>query len=193
MDLQRLNTLLAQQVALLGFELVCMEMGQDGRDPVIRLYVDYLDWELVADKLITIEDCIVVNDALVAWMDVEFPSLREDFILEVSSPGLERPLVKFEHFHRFRGHNCRIQTKVPIGGQKRFRGRIKEVAEGSVSLEDGSEIKIIPINIIHKAHLAPFDKEKHIPHRPKTESTVADNTEHAEVEKSIGKEIPWHL
>ena len=85
MDLQRLKTLLAQQVALLGFELVCMEMGQDGRDPVIRLYVDYLDWELVADKLITIEDCIVVNDALVAWMDVEFPSLREDFILEVSS------------------------------------------------------------------------------------------------------------
>jgi ribosome maturation factor RimP len=167
MDLQKLSTLVAQQVAALGFELVCMETAQDGHDPVIRFYVDYLDAYSVSGNLLDIEDCITINDALIAWMDVEFPSLREDFVVEVSSPGLERPLVKFEHFRRFCGHMCRIQTTMPIDGQKRFRGRIKEVTEKTVDLEEDGEIKVVPIDMIQKARLAPFDEEKSIPHRPK--------------------------
>jgi ribosome maturation factor RimP len=189
MDLQKLNALITQQVTALGFELVYMETAQDGCDPVIRLYVDCLDDDLAGGRLLTMKDCITINDTLVAWMDVAFPSLREDFVVEVSSPGLERPLVKFEHFRRFCGHMCRVQTKIPINGQKRFKGRIKKVTEESVILEEDGKIKIVYFEMIQKARLAPFDEENNLLHQSKTKVAVANQFEQASVEKSIGKEI----
>ena len=162
MDLQKFSTLAAQQVTMLGFELVYVETAQSGHDSVIRLYVDHIYSDSVCDRLLSIEDCVTINNALVAWMDVEFPVLREDFVIEVSSPGLERPLVSFEHFNRFRGHMCRVSTKLPIGGQKKFKGYIREITERLVTLESDGVFKEIPLDVIRKACLAPFDEEKNV-------------------------------
>ena len=73
---------------------------------------------------------------------------------------MERPLVKADHFRRFTGRLCRVQTAAPINGQKRFKGWIGPVAEGSITLEEDGVLKTIPVEVIQKARLAPFDEEK---------------------------------
>jgi ribosome maturation factor RimP len=156
MDLQKLQSTIERQLALLGFELVCLESAKEGRDSILRLYVDHL----AQDRAVTLDDCVSVNDGLVAWMDVEFPSLREDMGLEISSPGLDRPLTKPEHFRRFAGRLCRIQTRVPINGQKRFKGWIGEATAEAVTLEEDGVLKTVPLDAIQRARLAPFDEEK---------------------------------
>lgn len=177
MDLPKLQAPIERQLALLGYELVCLESAKEGRDTVLRLYVDHLD----QDRPVTLDDCVAVNDGLVAWMDVEFPSLREDVGLEISSPGLDRPLTKPEHYNRFAGRLCRIQTRIPVNGQKRFKGWIGSANAETVTLEEDGALKTVPLEAVQKARLAPFDEEK----TPKPR-LVAPATAHktAGVEKS---------
>lgn len=157
MDLQKLKSDLDQQLILLGFELICLEVTSDGCDPILRLYIEHLK-QGEKDKPITVDDCMTANSALVDWVNENLPFLREDYVIEVSSPGLERPLVTPEHFRRFCGCVCRIQTKNAIDGKKRFNGRIKSSDDETVALEENNVIYVIPLSIIHKARLAPFDK-----------------------------------
>nr|WP_320132940.1 ribosome maturation factor RimP [uncultured Holophaga sp.] len=157
MDPLKLQAPIERQLALLGFELVCLESVREGRDTILRLYIDHLDHSRGG---VTLDDCVMANDGLVAWLDVEFPSLREETALEISSPGVERPLVKPEHFRRFAGQLCRIQTRLPLNGQKRFKGWIGESTEEGVTLEEDGVLKTVPFGSIQKARLAPFDVEK---------------------------------
>jgi len=185
-DLKKLQAPLETQLARLGYELVHLEGAREGRDLVLRLYVDHADSASTGRK-VTLDDCVAVNDGLLAWMDVEFPGLRETTAVEISSPGMERPLVKQAHFHRFGGRLCRIQTLRPLEGQKRFKGWIGEAGPESVVLEEDGILKTIPYAEIQKARLAPFDedgtpKPKHLAARPAT--TPHD----AEVETSPGME-----
>lgn len=156
MDLAKLQSPLERQLALLGYELVLLESAKEGRDAVLRLYVDHLG----EDRPVTLDDCAAVSEGVVAWLDVEFPHLREGMGLEVSSPGLERPLAHPDHFRRFRGRLCRIQTRLPVNGQKRFKGWIGEVTEEAVVLEEDGLLKTVPHAAIQKARLAPFDEPK---------------------------------
>jgi len=160
MDLQKLQAPIEAQLTLLGFELVYLETAKEGRDSILRLYIDHLDHGPDGERGITLDDCVAANEGLVTWMDVEFPSLREDMSLEISSPGLERPLTKPEHYRRFAGRLCRIQTRMPLNGQKRFKGWIGEVTDLSVTIEEDNVLKTVPYESIQKARLAPFDEEK---------------------------------
>jgi ribosome maturation factor RimP len=187
MDLKKIKEPLERQLTLLGFELVCLETAKEGRDEVLRLYIDHLDRGPEGDRGITLDDCVAANDGLVAWMDVEFPSLRETMALEISSPGLERPLVKPAHFERFAGRLCRIQTSVPLNGQKRFKGWIIGVAPEAVTLEEDGVLKTVPFADMQKARLAPFEEDK----APKARHTPGQPTG-AGVEKSAGEETAWH-
>jgi len=192
MDLTKLKAPVDRQLALLGFELVCLETAKEGRDSILRLYIDHLDQGPDGHRPITLDDCVAANDGLVAWLDVEFPSLRDDLNLEISSPGLERPLVKPEHFRRFQGRLCRVQTGAPINGQKRFKGWIGTSTEEAVTLEEDGVLKTIPLEAIQKARLAPFDEEKTPPARLLAPSAQPVQPDAAGVEKSAGKETPWH-
>lgn len=156
MDLQKLQTAMERQLALLGYELVCLESAMEGRDSLLRLYVDHLEPE----RPVTLDDCVQVNDGLVPWLDAAFPSLREEMGLEISSPGLDRPLTKPEHYRRFAGRLCRIQARTPINGQKRFKGWIGEVTAETVTVEEDGVLKTIPLEAVQKARLAPFEEEK---------------------------------
>ena len=183
MDLQKLKAPLDRQLALLGFELVCLETAKEGRDAILRLYIDHLDQQ----RPVTLDDCVTANDGLVAWLDVEFPDLRNDLNLEISSPGLERPLVKPEHFQRFQGRLCRVQTGAPLNGQKRFKGWIGTSTADSLTLEEDGVLKTVPFDAVQKARLAPFEEDKapkprHPPEQPQA----------ARVEKSVGEETAWH-
>lgn len=167
MDLQKLQAPIEKQLELLGFELVYLESVKEGRDSILRLYVDHLHGAASKGKgtpstkrTVTLDDCVTANDGLVAWLDVTFPDLRETMNLEVSSPGMERPLTKTAHYHRFAGRLCRIQTKQPLNGQKRFKGWIGEATNESVTIEEDGVLKTIPFEIIQKSRLAPFDEAK---------------------------------
>jgi len=181
MDLKKLQAPLERQLALLGFELVYLEAAKEGRDDILRLFIDHLE----GHRPVTLDDCVAANDGLVAWMDVEFPSLREDVGLEISSPGLERPLTKPEHYRRFAGRLCRIQTAMPLNGQKRFKGWIGEVVPEAVTIEEDGALKTVPFSEIQKARLAPFDEAK----TPKPRIVAMATAEaSAEVETSSGEE-----
>lgn len=159
MDLKKVQPPLERQLALLGYELVHLETVREGRDEMLRLYIDHLDAE-TSQRKVSVEDCAAAAEGLLLWMDVEFPDLREKLGLEVSSPGMERPLVKGDHFRRFAGRLCRVQTAAPINGQKRFKGWIGPLDGTSITLEEDGVMKSIPLEAIQKARLAPFDEEK---------------------------------
>jgi len=192
MDLQKLRAPLDGQLALLGFELVYLESAKEGRDSILRLYIDHLDHGPDGHRPITLADCVAANDGLVAWLDVEFPDLREDVNLEISSPGLERPLAKPDHFTRFQGRLCRIQTAAPLNGQKRFKGWIGTATEQEVTIEEDGVLKTIPYEAIQKARLAPFDEEKTPKARLVAMCPQPTQPGHASVETSDGKETEWH-
>jgi ribosome maturation factor RimP len=156
-DLKKLQSPLERQLALLGYELVYLEAAREGKDEVLRLYIDHLDAEQSGRK-VTLDDCAAAHEGLLPWMDVEFPDLREHTVIEVSSPGMERPLVKADHFRRFAGRLCRLQTALPINGQKRFKGWIGPLTEAAVTLEEDGVLKTVPLEAIQKARLAPFDE-----------------------------------
>ncbi|MCM2250295.1 MAG: ribosome maturation factor RimP [Geothrix sp.] len=185
MDLKKAQPPIERQLALLGYELVHLETVREGRDEMLRLYIDHLDGEASGRK-VTLDDCTAAHEGLLLWMDVEFPDLREKLGVEVSSPGMERPLTKGDHFRRFAGRLCRVQTAAPINGQKRFKGWIGPVEGDSITLEEDGVLKTVPIEAIQKARLAPFDEEK--TPRPKhlaarlTELPDADGVETSAVE-----------
>ena len=159
MDLKKLQAPLERQLALLGFELLCVELAREGRDEILRLYLDHSDAETSGRK-VTLDDCTTAHEGLLAWLDVEFPDLREHVGIEVSSPGMERPLVKADHFRRFAGRLCRLQTLQPVNGQKRFKGWIGPVTATTLTLEEDGVLKEVPLEALQKARLAPFDESK---------------------------------
>jgi ribosome maturation factor RimP len=159
LDLRALQRDFEAQLSRLGYELVYLEVAKEGRDSILRLYVDHGDAEQ-SGRMVTLDDCVAVHEGLLPWIEVEFPDLREKLGLEVSSPGLERPLVTVDHFRRFAGRLCRIQTLRPLNGQKRFKGWIGETGEGTVTIEEDGALKTVPLAEIQKARLAPFDEDK---------------------------------
>ena len=185
MDLTKLQAPLERQLSLLGYELVHLETAREGGDDILRLYVDHLDAE-TSKRKVTLDDCVAVNEGLLAWMDVEFPNLRETTSIEISSPGMERPLSKADHFRRFRGRLCRLQTRRPVNGQKRFKGWIGPVADGAVTIEEDGVLKSVPLDDLQKGRLAPFDEDS--TPKPKHLSAVMTETADAGVETSAGGE-----
>ena len=86
----------------------------------------------------TLDDCESISRALSAKLDVEDP-IASSYTLEVSSPGIDRPLVRAKDYQRFLGHVARVETRQPIDGRRRFTGRIVEASENRVrvALENG--------------------------------------------------------
>jgi len=143
----RLETLLAPAVEDLGYELLGVEYLPQGRHSVLRLYIDHPDG-------ITIEDCEAVSREVSALLDVEDP-IRGEYNLEVSSPGLDRPLFKPAHFQRFAGHRCKVRLAEPLEGRKNFVGAIVGVEEGTLRLAVDGETVSLPLDQVEKANLVP--------------------------------------
>lgn len=137
-----------------GFELVHVEFKGFGKDASVRVFID-------KEGGITHDDCSVISQDLEKLLDASDP-IRGGYVLEVSSPGIERGLYKPEDFQRFEGEKAKIRTSVALGGQKNFRGTIKGIEEGDVLFEDLSsgEVKI-PYGSISRANLE-YDLEREL-------------------------------
>ncbi|WP_174873081.1 ribosome maturation factor RimP [Vogesella oryzae] len=126
----------------MGYELVDFELTPGGG---FRVFMD-------KPGGITVEDCVAVSNHLTRLFMVENVDYDR---LEVSSPGLDRPLKKEADYVRFSGSLAKIRTRLPIDNQKRFMGRIVGFADGVVSLEVDGRTVAIPLSNIDKARLEP--------------------------------------
>ena len=151
MSVQKLNELLQPLVEDLGYEFVGLEYNSNPKHAVLRIYIDH-------ENGVAIEGCETVSRETAALLDVKDP-IRSHYNLEVSSPGLDRPLFTPAHYRQFAGCAAQINLFAPQDGRRKFSGPILGADEDSVRMEqDGSEVTLDFANII-KAKLIP-DYEK---------------------------------
>lgn len=144
----KLVRMLRDEVELLGYELVGVELtGQGKGGKLLRLYIDHEDG-------INLDDCVQVSHQVSGVLDVEDP-IREHYRLEVSSPGLDRPLFELAHYERFVGHRARIKTHDKIEGRHRFTGILRGVQDTVVLIEDEGMLYRIGFEQIESARLVP--------------------------------------
>ncbi len=130
-----------------GFELVRL-LTIGAKNPTLQIMIDRKD-----GSDIVVDDCAKVSRAVSDILDEKDP-IKDQYTLEVSSPGLDRPLTKPAHFERFAGWDAKIETSVPVENRKRFKGVISRVDDNrNIIFEmDGAEY-VIPFEDISKAKL----------------------------------------
>jgi ribosome maturation factor RimP len=137
----------AERVAIdHGLELVHSEVAGPENKPIVRVFID-------KPQGVTHDDCSAISLHLGTILDVE-DFIHASYTLEVSSPGLERGLYKRADYERFAGSDAKLKTRLPINGQRNFRGRLLGVEGEEVLFEDRTNGKLkIPIEIIKQANL----------------------------------------
>lgn len=143
----KLTSLLQPLVEDLGYEFVGIEHSSNPKHPVLVVYID-------APGGIAVEDCAKVSREIAAILDVEDP-IPGQYQLEVSSPGLDRPLFTLAQFQQFSGEVAQISLFAPREGRRKFKGKILGTKEGQVKMEqDGVEVTL-DLGNIAKARLVP--------------------------------------
>lgn len=130
-----------------GYEFVDLQFFQSKGRWILRVYVD-------SPSGITLEDCVKVTKILDPLLDVE-DIIPHSYNLEVSSPGLDRPLKKPEDFKRFAGKKALIILKEKFQGRKKLKGEIVLVKEEGVVIKENEDCIEVDFNMIKKAHLVP--------------------------------------
>jgi ribosome maturation factor RimP len=144
----RLTGLARSVVEPMGYELVGVEYVQRGQGgAVLRVYIDH-------EKGITLDDCGAVSHQLSGVLDVEDP-IPGHYDLEVSSPGLDRPLFTAAQLRRFSGHKARLRLAEKIQGRRNFTGVIAGVRDDELLLRTDAETLVFPLSMIDSARLVP--------------------------------------
>ncbi len=152
MDLPaRIERLIVPTVEAMGYEIVRVQLtGKES--PVLQVMAERQD-----GKTMVVDDCAAISRALSAVLDVEDP-VSEAYTLEVSSPGIDRPLVRLKDYERFSGFDVRIETARPIEGRKRFKGRLLGVDGDTVRVEMEKGPVDLPYGDIRRAKLIMTDE-----------------------------------
>ncbi len=147
-DPLQIGALLEPGIRSMGYELVGVEyQGGSHGGGLLRVYIDN-------EQGISADDCQKVSYQVSGVLDVADP-IPGHYTLEVSSPGLDRLLFKAEDYERFAGREVRVRLRTPVDGQRRFKGRLLGVADGTVRLgQDDTEIGL-PLEQIEQARLVP--------------------------------------
>lgn len=141
-----IDSITTQAVEALGYELVDLQVS-GSRRRTLRVFID-------RPEGISVDDCAAVSHQLTRVYTVEGVDYER---LEVSSPGLDRPLRRLEDFRRFTGERAQVTLRLPLNGRKRYTGTLAAVDEGgqSVTLRCDAAEFVFPLSDIHKAQLAP--------------------------------------
>jgi ribosome maturation factor RimP len=144
-----------------GLEIFDVQLRRESIGTVLRVIIDRPDRGVPEspEESVGIEDCQRVSQDLSALLDVEEDELDEaalarQYTLEVSSPGLDRPLRHEADYRRFQGRLAKVVTSKPMDGQSAFSGRIVRVEDGMVLLEEGRRTHRVPLTQIKRANLA---------------------------------------
>ena len=161
-EIAKLFPLCEQSLAAVGFELCELEYARDQGGWVLRVYIDRPGGEsppsspalkgAPAPSSITHADCELASRQLGTALDVE-DLIPNAYRLEVSSPGVRRPLRRERDFARFVGHSVRVQLEAPIDGRKNFVGLLRSVSEGQLGVEVDGRLFQLPLAGVKRARL----------------------------------------
>lgn len=144
---EKLTEMLTPPVEALGFELLGIEFVRAGKHSTLRVYID-------SPNGITVDDCADVSHQVSAVLDVEDP-ISTEYNLEISSPGLDRPLFKEQHYQAVIGEIVSVRLRVPQGNRRNFKGEVVSVENGTLLINvDGEEFGLV-IGNIEKGNLVP--------------------------------------
>lgn len=143
---QKLTDLIAGPVEALGYELVGIEFIR-ARTSTLRIYID-------SEKGITVDDCADVSHQVSAIMDVEEP-ITVAYHLEVSSPGLDRPLFNAEHYQRYAGQDVSLVLRIAVQNRRKWQGTIQSVEGEMVTLSVDGKDEVFALSNVQKANIIP--------------------------------------
>ncbi len=130
----------------MGYELVGVEFNAGGGHGTLRVYID-------REAGVNIDDCAAISHQVSGILDVEEP-IKQAYDLEISSPGIDRPLFKLADFERFSGNTAKIRLAVALQGRKNFKGRLQGVVDSKlVAIEVDGERFDLPYADIARANL----------------------------------------
>lgn len=142
---QKLTEMLGPTITALGYELWGIEYLSRGRDSVLRIYIDSVEG-------ITVDDCARVSHQVSGLLDVEDP-IQGEYNLEVSSPGLDRPLFYLSQYENFKDCRVHIRLAEEVKNRRKFSGTLLGVKENSVEIMVDKEVFVIDFDKILKAHV----------------------------------------
>lgn len=147
--LRRIEDIVSPTVVGMGYEVVRVAMSKGG---TLQIMIEPAD-----GRPMDVEDCATLSRALSAVLDVEDP-IPSAYTLEISSPGIDRPLTREKDWTRWAGHLARVETTEPVAGRRRFKGTLLGLVDGVVKLrlEDGSEAAV-PLAAVSRAKLEMTD------------------------------------
>ena len=183
---RRLAGIVGPVIEGLGFELVRIRL-MGGRTRILQIMADR------PDGGIEVDDCATISTAVSAVLDVEDP-IEENYVLEVSSPGIDRPLTRLKDFDMWEGYEARIETTELIDGRRRFKGVLAgtEGDEVLIELEEGGETVTIGLKFdwLSDAKLILTDELIAEMLRQRKAAGIIDETQFDEIEESDGEEVP---
>lgn len=142
-----LETICRSTIESIGYELVHLEFIKEYHNWVLRVFIDHPEG-------IGLDDCEKVSKALSSELDERDP-ISHNYVLEVSSPGLDRPLKDDRDFERFKGHRIKVKTFAPFEGRKTFDGHLVGLNDGKIVVSFGEEEKQIPRDQVSSVRLVP--------------------------------------
>lgn len=143
-----LNDRLGALIQGMGYEFVGCELLRQGRHSLLRVYIDVNKRE----KGVTVDDCARVSNQVSAMLDVEDP-IQSQYTLEVSSPGLNRPLFNLSQYERSVGESVKLRLRAPIEERRNFSGVLLRVEGDKIHLLMDAEEIVLPFSNIEKANI----------------------------------------
>ena len=150
-DAGQIETLIAPSLQAMGYSIVRVSFT-GGKRGTLQIMVERID-----DATLTVEDCATVSHTVSALLDVADP-IDAAYMLEISSPGIDRPLVRSRDYERFAGFEAKIELQRPLEGRRRFRGKLMGLVDDNVKILVGAETVLVPLPAIARAKLVLTDE-----------------------------------
>jgi ribosome maturation factor RimP len=148
----RIAAIIEPSLEGLGYSLVQIRMVEGNRR-TLQVMAERKD-----GRNMTVDDCADISHNVSALLDVEDP-IKGAYTLEISSPGIDRPLVKLDDFRRYAGFEAKLETKLPIEGRKRFKGRLEKVEGEEITVKTAEGVQTrIPYHNVQSAKLVLTDE-----------------------------------
>ncbi len=148
---KRIAEIIEPTIDSMGFEIVRIALMGQGKRSVLQLMIDCKD-----GSELTVDHCVEVSHTVSAILDVEDP-IAGEYNLEVSSPGIDRPLTRLKDFERYKTYEAKIDLIRPIDGRRRFRGVLQGVVDDDVQIKINEVVHSVPFNMIEQSKLVMSD------------------------------------
>jgi ribosome maturation factor RimP len=142
----KIEELITPTINSLGYDLVRVQILDEGTK-TLQIMVDRLD-----QANLTVDDCSVISKEISVIIDINDP-IGENYLLEVSSPGIDRPLLRFKDFEKYAGFHARVDMSIALEGRKKFKGKLTGIEGDNIRIKVKEETYLLPFSKIEKAKL----------------------------------------